>query len=169
LGFGLLEGETAAAFAYFFGALAEALPSGTPEAVEVLFTDGDETLREEAAAVFKNALLLYCAWHIVEKSAARKLRGFLGETLWNKAKGRLWGVARATQQTVAMRQWASLLELLREHPMAVAYLRAQVEPKIPQFAFSYTREHLTLGQIATSRIEGWFAKIKRDRTTVGKP
>ena len=100
-------------------------------------TDGDKTLRNAAMTVFCNANALLCAWHIIEKSAARQIRKVVPENVWNeKIKGRLWNMARTADEVKMWTTYEHIESDLRElgYKDGLEKLRTFVKKRFGSFA-----------------------------------
>ena len=63
-------------------------------------TDTCDVMRDEAQRAFPNARSLLCAWHVIERTTARKLGPIIGTDVWKQVRSKLWKLAKTTHLSV---------------------------------------------------------------------
>jgi len=129
---------------------------------KVIVTDRDQALMRSIAAIFPNTANVLCSWH-VEKNVLKQCRkSFDIEDEWKEFFGKLWpAVIHAVNEEEYEKNLVILTEKLVNKPTVLSYLSDTWLIHKKKIVKAWTNKIMHLGHLATSRVEGSHASLKK--------
>ncbi|SAL96772.1 hypothetical protein [Absidia glauca] len=126
----------------------------------VLAMDRDLGLKNAAELVFESSQILICRWHINKNTLANCKKMFT-EEIWDEFRTSWMNCMNSATEDQRTTNWNSIvMTYATTHPAAIAYLETWL-PFKENFCSAWINDHLHLGSVNTSRVEGAHSKMKR--------
>lgn len=127
---------------------------------KVFFTDNESALLNASKTVFPDTHVLLCQWH-VNKNLTKNLKAGFTKDEWDQLMGCWWNVIESATEEDFEFRWNTLREDYFDQRHVITYLQTTWLPHKEKLVRAWTDKLTHFGNIATSRVEGAHAVLKK--------